>query len=86
MREGSKQVPTGSYLYLERQLEKFMTRFNMRVGPVRTQITNTQVMNNPEMGTEKIPNSHVYSSYKIESKIINTDESESRVCYTDESR
>ena len=37
-----------------------MMRFNMRVVPVRTQMTNTQKKNNSEMSTQKIPNSHIY--------------------------
>ena len=38
----SKYVPTDSYFYLERQLDKFMMRLNSHVVPVRTQMTSTQ--------------------------------------------
>ena len=38
----SRQVPTDSYFYLERQLDKCMMRLNSHVGPVRTQIDSTE--------------------------------------------
>ena len=49
-------MPTDSYFYLSIQIEKFMTRLNFPVGPVRTQMTNTQNMNNYEMSTQNITN------------------------------
>ena len=60
-------------------------RFNVRISPVRTQMTNTQKMNNYEMSTQNIPNSQVYYLEKKESKGINTNKILSRVCSTDES-
>ena len=38
-------MPTVSYFYIARQLENFMMRFNLRIGLVRTQMTNTQQQN-----------------------------------------
>ena len=66
-----------------------MMRFNLRVGPVRTQMTNMQKMNNYDMIMQKIPNLHVCSSDDSESKRINADNSESKrvivnTCSTDE--
>ena len=52
----SKNMPTESYFYPTRNLEKYMMIFNMCVGPVRTQMTNTQNMNNSEMSIQRIPN------------------------------
>ena len=66
-------MPTDIYVYLTRQLENCMIRFNLRIDPVSTQITNMQQTNNYDMGTQKIPNSRVYYSYKSESKGINAD-------------
>ena len=54
-------MPTESYLYLSRQLANFMMRLNLHIGPIRTQMTSTQKMNNSEMSTKNNPNSHVYS-------------------------
>ena len=51
MRKRSKHMPTDSYFYLTRNLEKCMMKFNMRVDPVRTQMTNTKKINNYEMST-----------------------------------
>ena len=59
MRKRSKHVTTDSYFYLSGHLTKCMMRFNMRVGPVRTQMTNVQKMNNSEMSTQNNPNLHV---------------------------
>ena len=50
-RTRSKHMPADSYLCLARHLAKCMMRLNMRVGPVRMQMTNTQKMNNSEMST-----------------------------------
>ena len=50
VRKRSKYELMDSYFYLERHIYKCMMRLNMRVGPVRTQITNTQKMNNSETG------------------------------------
>ena len=61
VRKRYQHMPNGSYFYLSRQLAKCTTRSNLCVGPVKTQMTNTQNMNNSEMGTQKIPNSNVCS-------------------------
>ena len=61
VRKRSKHVPTDSYFYLSRQLAKCTMRFNMPIGPVRTQMTNTQNMNNSEMSMQNISNLHVCS-------------------------
>ena len=53
---------------------------NMRVEPVRTQITNTQKTNNSLMSTQNIPNFRVCYLDESESKSINADKSESHVC------
>ena len=58
-------LPIESYLYLSIHLAKCIMRLNMKVGPVRTQMTNTQKMNNSEMSTKNIPNLHVCSTEKI---------------------
>ena len=83
--KSSKHEPTDSYFYVLRQIAKCMVRFNKRVGSVRTQITNTQTMNNQEISTQNILNSHVCSSYKRKSKMINANESLLRVCSEDNS-
>ena len=54
-----KQVPAGSYFYIEIYLDKFMMKLYMHIGPVRKQNNNTQKMNNYDMSTQKIPNLHV---------------------------
>ena len=69
-------MPNDGDLYLSIYIEKCKMIFNMRVGPVITQITNTQKMNNSDMSTKKIPNSRVCYLDKSNSKSINTDESE----------
>ena len=56
VRKRSKNEPTDSYFYLSRHLDECIMIFNMRVGPVRTHMTNTQKMNISEMNTQKIPN------------------------------
>ena len=61
-----------------------MMIFNMRDGPVRTQITSTQKTNNYEMSKQNIPNLQVFPLEKIKSKVINAGESLSYVCSTDE--
>ena len=81
--KSSKNVPTSSYLYISRHFSKCTTRFNMCVGPVRTQMTNTKSMNNSDMSTQKIPNLHVCSLNDSESKRINADKIESHACSTD---
>ena len=54
-----KHMSTDSYFYIARHFEKCMMRFNMRVGIVRTKMTNTQTMNDYEIITQNIPNSYV---------------------------
>ena len=44
-----------------------MMRFNIIVGAVRTQVTNTQKMNNYDMSTQNIPNPHACSLGDIKS-------------------
>ena len=51
MRKRSKHEPTDSYFYLSRLLAKCMMIFNIPVSPIRTQINNTQNINNSEMST-----------------------------------
>ena len=50
--------------------------FNILVGPVRTQMTNTEKTNKSEMSTQNIPNLHVCSLDDSESKRINADKSD----------
>ena len=57
-----KHEPTSSYFYIAIQLDKCIMRLNSHVGTVRTQITNTQNMNNSDMSTQKTPNLHVCST------------------------
>ena len=85
MRNSSKHVPTDSYFYTERQLAKCMIIFNIPVGPVIIQTTNTQRMNNYETSIQNIPNLHGCSSYESKSKGINADTSLLHVYSTDES-
>ena len=59
----SKHEPNDSYFYLSRHLAKCTMRTNSHVGPVITQITNTQKMNISETNMQNIPNLHVYYSY-----------------------
>ena len=80
----SKHIPNDSYLYLSRQIAKFMMRFNMRFFPVIMQMTNTQKMNNSDIITQNITNLHVCSLYESKSKWINADEIELHICSTDE--
>ena len=47
----------------------------MRVGPVITEKTKTQKMNNSEISTQNISNLHVCSLDDNESKLINADKS-----------
>ena len=61
LRNMYKHVPTDSYFYLSIQIDKFMMRLSLHVGPVRTQMTNTKNMNNSETSMKKIPNLHVCS-------------------------
>ena len=58
-------MPTDSYFYIARHLENCMMIFNMRVCPVRTQMTNTNFLNDYEMSMQKIPNLHVCSLERI---------------------
>ena len=60
-----------------------MMKLNLRVGPVRMQITNSQKINISEMNTQKIPNSHVCSLDEIKSKRINANETVWHVCSMD---
>ena len=62
-----------------------MMRFNMRVGPVRKQMTNMQNMNNYEMSMQNMNNLQVFSFEERKPKGINKEESLSHVCSTDES-
>ena len=55
----------------------------MCVGPVRTQITNTEKMNNSEMSMQNIHKFYVCSSDEKESKRNNADESKLHVYSTD---
>ena len=77
-----KHMPTYSYFYLSIQLVMCMMRFNIRVGPVRTQMTNMQNMNNSDTSTQKTTNLHVWSSDEGELKRINANERELHVCST----
>ena len=79
-------MPTESYFYLEIQLENFMMIFNRRVGPVITQMNNTQKMKNSEMITQNIPNLHVCHLEENESKMINRSESKLYVCSTENNK
>ena len=95
VQKSSKHVPTDSYFYLAMHISKCMMRFNSHVGPVRTQMTSKQKMNNSEMSaknilndaisTQNIPNSHVFSMNVSKSKGINASESLSHVCSMGES-
>ena len=58
-------MPTDGYFYLARQIASCIMIFNMYVIPVRTDITNTQKMNNYEISTQKMNNSHVCYLEKI---------------------
>ena len=72
MSKRSKHIPTDIYFYLAIQLSKCIMRLNMRVGPVRTQMTNMQNMKNsceillyyPKIGGEDI-------KYCVKKEIIN---------------
>ena len=74
VRKRSKHMSTDSYFYLARHLAKCMMRFNIPIGPLRTQMTNMLNMNNHETSMQKIPNSHVCSLGESEPKSINADE------------
>ena len=80
MRKRSRHEPTDSYFYVSRQLVKSIMRLNLHVGPVRTQMTNTQKMNIYEMNKQNIPNLYVCSLDESKPKRINTDETLSHVC------
>ena len=73
MQKRSIHVPTESYFYLARHIDKCMTRLNICVGPARTQITNAQKMNNYEKSKQKIPNLQVCSSDERKTKGTNMD-------------
>ena len=59
-----KHLPTDIQFYLAIQLAKCMMRLNLHIGPVRTQMTTTQDMNNSEMSMHKINNLNVRSTDK----------------------
>ena len=82
----SKHEPTESYSYLEKYIAKCMMIHNSHIGPVRTQMTNTQKMNKSEISTKNTHNSHVCSSDEIKSKMINVVKTLFHVCYTDKSK
>ena len=46
MRKSSTHEPTHGYFYLARNIDMCKMRLNSHIGPVRTQSTNTQNMNN----------------------------------------
>ena len=85
MRKSPKHEPTESYLFIERNISMSMIRFNFHVGPVRTQMTKTQRMNNSDMSKKNIPNLRIYYMGKSESKRIKGNESKSRIHSTDKS-
>ena len=60
-----------------------MLRLNSYVGPVITQMTNTQKVNISEINTQNIPNLHFCSSFERKSKSIDATKTLSRVCSTD---
>ena len=62
-----------------------MIRLNSHVGPVRTQMNNTQKMNHSEMSTQNIPNLRVCYMEEIKLKIIKVDKSELCVYSMDKS-
>ena len=72
----SKHIPNESYLYPSINMEKCMMIFNMQVGLVRMQMTDTQKMNNSDTSTQKIPNSHVCSLDESKSHFCSMEESE----------
>ena len=74
MRKRSKHVPTDIYVYLARQLAKYMMRLNSHVDSIRTQLTSTQ----------HIPNSQVCSLDEIKSKGIIADKNLLKVCSADD--
>ena len=77
----SKHESTDSYFCLGIQLAKCMMRINYHIGPVRTQITNTQNIN-----TQNIPNLHVLYLVKGEPKSINSDVTLSHLCSKDDKK
>ena len=85
MRKSPKHEPTDSYFYLARHIAKCFMRLNLYIGPVRTQMTNTQKMNIYEMNTQNIPNSHVFSLEDNKSKNFHADETLLSVFSTDKS-
>ena len=52
-----------------------MMRLTSHVGPLRTQMTDTQNMNNSDMSTKNTPTYNICSTDKSESKRIKADES-----------
>ena len=66
LQKSSKYVTTDGFFYISRQIDKCMVRLNFPVGPVRTQMTNTQKMNNSEISTQNITNYRVCSSDESE--------------------
>ena len=85
VRKSSKHEPTDIYLHLERYLAKCTMILNFHVGPVRTQMTNTQNINNSETSMQNNPNYHVYSTDKIKSKSIKADKIKLYIYSTDKS-
>ena len=79
-------MSTEIHFYLAIYIEKCIIRFNICVSPVRTQMTNTQKMNNDEISTQNIPNLHVCYLEKVKSKRINAENSESHDCYMDKNK
>ena len=72
-----KHEPTNSYIYLARQLVKFMMRadtLNSHVYPVRTKMT----------ATKQILTSHVCSTDERKLKEFLVDRKLSQICSTDE--
>ena len=60
-----------------------MLRLNSYFGPVITQMTNTQKMNNYEIKTQNTPNLHVCSTDESESERIKADKTKLHICSTD---
>ena len=85
VRKSSKHEPTDIYLHLEIYLSKCTMMLNLHVGPVITQMTNTQNINNSETSTQNNPNYHVYSTDKIKSKSIKAEKIKSYIYSTEKS-
>ena len=70
-------------LFLARQISQWVMRLNFHVGPVRTQITTMQNINNSEIIMRKKSVLRVCSMGESELKKIKEDEIKSHICYTD---